>query len=356
MSIGIVGTVGYPSNYGGFETLVKYLVEEKPENTEVRVYCESICKSYNFDIKDSISRIFTPFKANGWQSILYDCLSIIHSVRVNEKTLILGSSGGLVMLFRLFFKKHQFIVNIGGLDWQRDKWSYFPQVVLRWSESLVIRNANVIISDNEAIKEYIVETYGRDSILIAYGGDQAVKEQIDENDKQKYLFLREQFIFTLARIQKDNNIELIIQAYLELPNRRMPLVIIGNWKSSIYGLELRKKYSVAPSVYLLDAIYDQQELNKIRGRARLYVHGHSAGGTNPALVEAMNLNLNIICFDSVYNRYTTENKAKYFSNSTELSELMDDRSRTENGNVMKTIANSRYKWSLVINSYYNLFK
>lgn len=352
MSIGIVGTVGYPSNYGGFETLVKYLVEEKPENIKVRVYCESKIKLYNFDFKDSISRVFIPFKANGWQSILYDCLSILHSVRVNEKTLILGSSGGLVMLFRPFFKKHQFIVNIGGLDWQRDKWSFLTQLVLRWSESMVIRNANVVISDNEGIKEYIAKTYGKDSILIAYGGDQAVKEQINENDRERYPFLREKFIFTLARIQKDNNIQLIIQAYLESSNRRTPLVIIGNWKSSNYGLELKKKYSESPSVYLLDAIYDQKELNKIRGRASLYVHGHSAGGTNPALVEAMNLNLNIICFNSVYNRYTTENKAKYFSNSTELCELMDDMSITENGNVMKAIANSRYKWSFVINSYY----
>ena len=139
MSIGIVGTVGYPSNYGGFETLVKYLVEGKPGKNEVRVYCERKSTSYNNDFKVSISRVFIPFKANGWQSILYDCLSIIHSIRVNEKTLVLGSSGGLIMLFRVFFKRHQFIVNIGGLDWQRDKWSFIPKVVLRWSESLVIR-------------------------------------------------------------------------------------------------------------------------------------------------------------------------------------------------------------------------
>ena len=354
MSVGIVGTVGYPSNYGGFETLVKYLVEEKPENRVVRVYCESSGKSINVDCNESIIRVFIPFKANGWQSILYDSISILHSVRLNEKTLILGSSGGLVMLLRMFFRKHKFIVNIGGLDWQREKWSYLPQVVLRWSERLVIRNANVVISDNEGIKNYIAEAYSRESVLIAYGGDQAVEETLDEIDKQKYPFLGVNFILALARIQKDNNIELIIQAYLESQNRKSPLVIIGNWKSSNYGVELKKRYSGFPSVYLLDAIYDQKELNKIRCRASRYIHGHSAGGTNPALVEAMNLNLNIICFDSVYNRYTTENKAEYFSNTTQLSKLLVDSNKIENGIVMKAIANSRYNWSLVINSYFTL--
>ncbi len=96
------------------------------------------------------------------------------------------------------------------------------------------------------------------------------------------------------------------------------LVMVGNWQKSEYGKEIKEKYSKYPNIHLLEPIYEPHEINWIRSKATLYVHGHSAGGTNPSLVEAMNFGLPILAFDCVYNRATTEDKCKYWKTAEDI--------------------------------------
>jgi glycosyltransferase involved in cell wall biosynthesis len=117
---------------------------------------------------------------------------------------------------------------------------------------------------------------------------------------------------------------------------------------------MKAKFSGYEKLFLLDAIYDQRELNKLRSNCTLYVHGHSAGGTNPSLVEAMNLGLPIFCFSSGFNEHTTENKALYFKDKDELRLLVnsiDSQKLSELGLIMKSIANRRYRWEIIANKY-----
>ena len=123
--------------------------------------------------------------------------------------------------------------------------------------------------------------------------------------------------------------------------------------------ELKKQFKDRKNFYLLDPIYDQVILNQIRSNCAIYLHGHSAGGTNPALIEAMNLGLPVYTFDCAYNRETTLNKAIYFKNVTELIELIQYTSKETLialGETMLKIANERYTWELISDEYYNLLK
>jgi len=95
----------------------------------------------------------------------------------------------------------------------------------------------------------------------------------------------------------------------------------------------------------------------LRRNCTMYIHGHSAGGTNPSLVEAMCLNLPIISFDVSYNRATTENSALYFKNKEDLIyliEKIDNNSLIENANKMTQISARRYQWQVIANKYKNL--
>ena len=96
----------------------------------------------------------------------------------------------------------------------------------------------------------------------------------------------------------------------------------GNWQKSEYGKEIKEKYSKYPNIHLLEPIYESHEINWIRSNAALYVHGHSAGGTNPSLVEAMNFGLPILAFDCVYNRATTEEKCLYWNTAEDISTII----------------------------------
>lgn len=348
--IAIIGIQGLPNKYGGFETLADYLTKNLREYFDFIVFCSS--KKYESKIKhfNGATLKYLPFDANGSQSILYDCISILLSLKY-DKILILGASGGILLpLLKPF--RDKFILNFGGLDWQRSKWSRTAQIVLKKSEEFAVKNSSKLISDNEGIKSYLREEYGRDSSLIEYGGDQAKYQPLMGNYINKYHFINDKYIFSVARVQPDNNIEMILKAFNQY--KKINLVFVGNWNNSEYGKKLKVKYNNQENIFLLDAIYDQKELDALRSNCILYIHGHSAGGTNPSLVEAMNLSLPIIAFASTFNKYTTENKGLYFKDENDLIQVLNNIEQCDLESMklkMKTIASKRYKWSIICNKY-----
>lgn len=135
------------------------------------------------------------------------------------------------------------------------------------------------------------------------------------------------------------------------------LVMVGNWNNSEYGLNLKETYKDFANITILDPIYDQQRLDLIRSNAVLYIHGHSAGGTNPSLVEAMYLGLPIITYGVSYNKVTTENKALYFTSEDDLKQIIQSLKLADIqklGVVMGEIAKRRYTWKLIADKYEGL--
>lgn len=352
--IAIIGTNGIPSNYGGFETLVEYLAEYLSGHYDITVFCSGKAYDNQLDFYKGCKLVYIPLSANNLESIFFDSISILRSLKF-DKLLILGCSGAVILPF-LFPWKKKLIMNLGGLDWQRSKWGFFTRKFLKFSEMLAIKYSADIISDNIGIQEYILEKYKKNSKTIAYGGDQALKVVPTLIDYKRYPFLDKPYVFSLARIQKDNNIEMILDAFTDNP--KMPIVFVGNWKNSDFGIDVKAKYEKYPDIILLDAIYDPKELGVVRSNCALYIHGHSAGGTNPALVEAMNIGLPILAYDVNFNRYTTENNAEYFKTSADINNkvgLSTAEQLVNNGVKMEEIASRLYKWKIVADGYAEVF-
>lgn len=352
MRLAIVGIRGLPNNYGGFETLADYLVQHLVEEMPITVYCSSRDLTGRQKKYKGARLKYLPITSHGGLGILYDSLSLIHAVFTHDKVLFLGFGAGFVMPFLKVFKR-KIILNIGGLDWKRDKWSAKAQKVIRKAEELLIENCGQIISDNVGIKEYIKEVYKRDSYLIAYGGDQANKRAIDDTSRMEYPFLNGRYAFIVTRIQSDNNIEMILNAFIKAKSD-LPIVMVGNWSNSDYGKRIKVDFGGEEKLILLDAIYDRDKLDILRSNCYIYIHGHSAGGTNPSLVEAMYLGLPVFAFASGYNEYTTENKAIYFRNSKELTQLIDDLNDIDLKALavsLKDVADKNYRWKEVARKY-----
>jgi glycosyltransferase involved in cell wall biosynthesis len=343
--VAVVGTVGLPPRYGGFETLTHFLIDCLGDAIDFIVYCSGPDYSMHVETYRSAKLKYLPFRANGAQSVIFDFVSLADVI------LVLGVSGGIfVPLTRCFGKR--VVLNIGGLDWQRSKWGRLASRFLKVSEAIAVKWADVLVSDNEGIASYLKTEYGLSSVLIEYGGDQVTLPIITEDRKQRYPFLGHPYAFSVARVQADNNIEMILDAFAT--SSRHVFVMVGNWESSAFGRELKSRFSNHANLHLVEAIYDSEELNTLRGCCSVYVHGHSAGGTNPSLVEAMHLSLPIAAFDVVYNRATTEDSARYFRNADELAALMNSTSPGEwesQRTVMKEIAVRRYRWSLIADKY-----
>ncbi|MCL1037496.1 DUF1972 domain-containing protein [Shewanella submarina] len=349
-AVAVVGTVGIPARYGGFESLVENLVSNRVNSVNYTVYCSGKeCNNKQAQYKGTELK-YINLKANGVQSIPYDIASLISCIFSRpDTTLILGVSGCIFLPIYRLLTKSKVITNIDGLEWKRDKWGKFAKWFLKFSEKLAVRNSDVVIADNEAIANYVQDEYGIKAEVIAYGGDHAVVD-VDETAEQGDFYLG------LCRIEPENNVHVILDSFSKSGYK---LVFIGNWNNSAFGKELKEYYSKFDNIILLNPIYDTLELYKYRSGCKGYVHGHSAGGTNPSLVEAMHIGKPIFSFDCNFNRYSTNNEAIYFSNSDDLSMKISrttDRDMVITSGAMTRIANEKYTWEIIARQYESLYK
>lgn len=356
-SIAIIGTNGLPANYGGFETLADHLVKNFDiNNSEIIVYCSRTKKKKRLKFYHGARLVYFPFKANGWQSIIYDFCTIIHAFFKASDLIILGFSGAFAFPLNKLFRKN-IIFNIGGIEWQKVRGkkitSKFEIHLKKFMEKLCVINSNTVIVDNEYFKDYILKSYSITPVLAEYGGDHVKSLGITKNLLEKYSFLNSEYALSVSRAQEDMNIHLLIEAFKQVSDKR--IVIISNWHISEYGRKLyEENINKNENIILLKAIYNSEELDTIRSNTSLYIHTHSLCGTAPSLVEAMSLNIPVISFDVPTNRYTTENKTLFFNNVPSLIQLLKNLNAEkllEIKNQMFEISKSRYVWKRISNIY-----
>ncbi len=358
-TLGVIGSVGAPAKYGGFETLVHYLVLNLNKQFNMTVYCSKTAYKEEERVPnwEGANMKYIPLNANGYQSVFYDLWSMIHAIRYCNYLLILGVSAGIfIPIFKLFTKK-KFIVNIDGLEWRRPKWNWFTRKFLLLSEIMACKFADEIVTDNRILQEYVKIRYRRESRLIEYGADHTSKRSVNKEMSSQYPFLNNDYAFKVARIEPENHIHTILEAFVKKTD--LDFVLVGNWASSNYGSKLKDYYNQFEHLHLLDPIYETEKLDVLRSNAYIYLHGHSAGGTNPSLVEAMYLRLPIISFDAIFNRVTTNNQAIFFTDSNELLDILENiesyplYSVAEN---LKDIADKKYTWKYISKMYLKTIK
>lgn len=351
--IAVIGTAGVPACYGGFESLADNLLDWTPPDAEYTVFCCGKKYAERLETYKGAHLVYLDRDANGAQSVLYDFECMKRSLGA-DVMLILGVSGCVFLPYIRRKFKGKIITNIDGLEWKRAKWSFFARRFLKLSEKMAVKHSDVIIGDNRGITDYVKGEYGRDAVLIAYGGDQ-VQKVSDDSLFEAYPFCREPYCVSVCRIEPENNIHVILEAFAGIPEQS--LVIAGNWQKSEYGKELKERYEKFKNIHLLEPVYEPHAVNWLRSNARLYIHGHSAGGTNPSLVEAMNLALPVLAFDCVYNRATTENRALYWKNASDIV-LLAGGSEAEYARMaqdMAEIGRRCYRWERIAQQYNALY-
>jgi glycosyltransferase involved in cell wall biosynthesis len=298
---------------------------------------------------------YVRLRANGVQSIPYDALSLWQAACSGHGTaLLLGVSGaGFLPLIRAT-SRMRVITHVDGIEWQRPKWGRAARAVLKRSEAMAVRWSHEVIADNPRIAAHIRKTYSREPVEIAYGHEHALAvAPADIAD----LGLPPDYALTVARAEPENNLAPILAAFDTQPPH-LPLVVMANWQATAHGRALHARYGTHPHIRLLQAEYDPGRLRAIRDRAVIYVHGHSAGGTNPSLVEMMGFGLPIAAWNCGFNRETTENAAAYFESAESLRALLpvlcDPRRAEAMGADLKGIARRRYRWRDVTAAYFDL--
>jgi len=352
--VAVIGSQGVPPQYGGFETLVDNIIRQRDRNrVEYTIFCSRPDMHTGLSVYRGCELRYINLHAHGVSSIIYDIVSMIRASRGFDSMLVLGVSGCVFLPLLRLMTRTKIIVNIDGLEHERDKWSTTAKMFLKLSLDTCIKFADVIVSDNKGIQDLVREKYGREAYLIAYGGDHAIRN-INNLRQQAILDLygltAGAYDLSICRIESENNCDITLEVYAE--NGR-PMVIVGNWDHSDYSRKLYRKYIHYKNLRLLPPVYDLDILFALRNNMRYYVHGHKAGGTNPSLVEAMFFNRPIIAYDVVYNRATTQNKAYYYTDRESLTALVAHHDL--DGGKTTSVAQNEYIWQHIAREYESIY-
>ncbi|GAA3993761.1 DUF1972 domain-containing protein [Mucilaginibacter dorajii] len=318
MKIAIIGTRGIPNHYGGFEQCAEYLAAGLiKKGYEVIVY-----NSHNhpYQQKDwkgvEICHCYDPeYKMGTVGQFLYD-LNCIRDVRKRKVDIILQLGYTSSSVWGWLLPGAAIVTtNMDGLEWKRAKYSKPVQAFLKYAEKLAVRYSDHLISDSLEIQRYLKGKYGEDSCFIPYGAE--VFNSPNATVLNEYNLETEQYDMLIARMEPENSIEIILDGVAKAGLDRKFLVV-GSTDND-YGEYIRAKFQFHKNIVFAGAVYDLGKLNNLRYYSNLYFHGHTVGGTNPSLLEAMASNSLICSNDNKFNRAILGTDAFYFSTAADVA-------------------------------------
>ena len=218
-----------------------------------------------------------------------------------------------------------------GLEWKRQKYSWITRRFLMLAERWAALHSDHLIADSPVIQHYLSEKFRKTSRYIPYGAEINIQEDISVLDQ--WGLKRNGFYLLIARMEPENNIEMILDGF-DGSNDPGRFMVVGD-TANRFGQRMRKKYVHNPHIIFMDAIYEPAALFTLRKNACIYFHGHSVGGTNPSLLEAMAARVLIAAHDNEFNRAVLSDDAYYFKNSSDITRLLKDPAPVSTGTLMK---------------------
>ncbi|MFD0990556.1 DUF1972 domain-containing protein [Mariniflexile jejuense] len=337
MKIGIIGVRGVPNYHGGFEQfaefLSEYLAQKEHEvyvyNSHNHPYQEALWKGVHI-----VHKYDPEYRIGTAGQFVYD-LNCILDARKRKFDIILqlGYTSSSIW-YKLMPKTAILVTNMDGLEWKRSKYSKKVQEFLKIAERLAAMNSDYLVADSIGIQNYLKEKYKKKSTYIAYGA--SLFDQDDFNVLDAYNLEKYNYNLLIARMEPENNIEVILDGVVE-SNNKQKFLVIGKNDANSFGKRLITKYKNYTNIVFLGGVYNQNHLNNLRFFSNLYFHGHSVGGTNPSLLEAMASKALIIANKNIFNEAILENNGFYFSNKNDVSNLLN--SITKKENIQKLEAN-----------------
>ncbi|MAO08480.1 MAG: glycosyl transferase family 1 [Alteromonas sp.] len=360
MKIGILGTRGIPNYHGGFEQFAEvFSVYLKEKGHEVFVYCSNN-HPYQEQMYQGVQLIHCKDPEDRVGTVgqfVYDYYCIKDAQKRNFDILLqLGYTSNSVW-YKLLPKKAIIITNMDGLEWKRSKYSKAVRKFLKYAEKLAVKSSDYLISDSIGIQDYLMKTYQKESTYIAYGA--TLFKNPSEAILNQYQVEPYAYHMLIARMEPENSIETILDG-VAASKTNTPFLVVGKHDVNPFGAYLKKKFAKNKNIRFVGGIYNLEYLNNLRYFSKLYFHGHTVGGTNPSLLEAMASNALIVAHNNEFNKAILNTEAFYFSTSEEVSRTLEevaDKSQWKHyleANLQKI--ERLYDWDIINEAYVNLME
>ncbi|MBF4463525.1 MULTISPECIES: glycosyltransferase [unclassified Rathayibacter] len=353
-SVAIIGTRGYPSYYGGFETAVRRIAPHLAEHGwDVTVYGRPGSTKTDDPGLDPrvVSRQTRGIESKSLSTLSYGLTACLDAARRKPDVALVMNVANGFWLPLLKARGIPTLVNVDGIEWDRAKWGRAAKAMFRAGAKMTAMVGDELLFDAEAIGERWRRDFGRDGVFVPYGGDVPPELPVKEG------LTHRGYILVVARFVPENSIGEFMDA-TETLSARWPIVIVG---STGYGGELDDRAKAlsdsSPNIHWLGHVSDDRLLLSLWRHAGVYFHGHSVGGTNPALVQAMACGIPIVARDTVYNREVLGSNAVFTSPNPEaiaanVDALMADPVLQERfATAVQERAISDYSWQSVCDRY-----
>jgi len=352
MKVGIIGTRGIPNYYGGFEQFAQYLSDYLIKNGhEVSVY-NSHTHPYQKEEWNGVKIIHCKDpedKIGSAGQFIYDLNCIIDSRKRDFDIILqLGYATSIIWCF-LLPKKPIVITNMDGLEWKRRKFSGLTKSYILFAEWLAVKFSSYLISDSLGIQSYLKDKYSVESKYIPYGAH--LVSTVDDSIINELSLQKGEFNMLIARMEPENSIEAILEGLVNSDTKRKFLVI-GNTDNK-YGTYIRNKF-IDDRIIYLGYVSGIDKLDALRKNSHLYFHGHTVGGTNPSLLEAMSSHALICAHNNEFNKTILEEDAFYFNCNKCITSLLNretinQRNTFISNNIEKI--KQKYSWDKIVSDY-----
>ena len=378
----IIGARGYEKNYGGWETFVTNLINNYDDN-DTKFYVPELNhnkKNRNIEVRNGVTcpQIYVPKQGAmtmftfAFKATLYFKKYIKKNNLKNVIMYVVGYRVG--PLFTFIHKKLnkmgvKIVINPDGIEWKREKWNFLIKQYLKLSERTMINASDYVVCDSKNIESFIKDRYKKKAdktTFIAYGAylkdikdiDKKTKEFMDKNNIEN-----RDYYLIVGRFVPENNYELIIREYMKSDTTKSLVIVSNVERNKFYEkLKIRTGFENDKRIKFVGPVYDQEILVRLRKNAKAYIHGHSAGGTNPSLLEALSITDVNLLYDAVYNREVGEDAALYFNDEEgslckqiNTIEKFKAKEQNEYGKRAKQRIKDEYTWEIVVKKYKKLF-
>lgn len=361
MRIAILGARGIPACYSGYDTLAEELAVSLvgSYSVEVIVYCRSSYYQKQPRLWHGVQLVYLPAPRGlkAVESLVHSFLSTLHVLRQKVQVVYFldPANAPFCVLLRLFGKR--VVIHTDGLGWKRKKWGAVARRYYKWVEWICARSACALVTDNPAMQEYYKSEYDVNSEYIAYGASN--RYGVDRAIYQKLGITPKGYILVVARLERENNTDRIIELYVR-SGIEVPLVVVGDAPyDRAYMTKLRGLAN--DRVLFAGRINDQSMLNALYQGAYLYIHGHEVGGTNPSLLRAMDAGTAPVVLNADFNTAVIGSCGVAFDKGDDslaaiLKALNEDPLEVERlGRRAKARASASFCWSTVAEKHYDLF-
>jgi glycosyltransferase involved in cell wall biosynthesis len=354
LKIAILGTRGIPNQYGGYEQAVTYLSPGLVRRGHAVTVYNSHNHAFTGDEWNGVQIVhcYDPeYRAGTAGQFIYDLNCLRHARKRGYDVILLMGYTSSSVWGKWYPKKSVTISNMDGLEWKRSKYRKPVRAYLRYAEKLAVKYSDYYVADSPAIKTYLDEKYKINSHYIPYGA--FINEQPAESLLTEFSLQRDNYFLVVARLEPENNIETILDGFA-CSDTGKTLVVIGNTANK-YGKKMLRKFNGHSNIRFIGSVFDQTKLDSLRSYCSLYFHGHSVGGTNPSLLEAMACRALIVAHDNPFNNAVLGNDAFYFSNAEDIANIINTNLQMaaiegiKKQNLQKI--REQYNWESVIDEY-----